>query len=73
MKKEMTGILAGVDETMINGEVIYVDGRQAIRLMRLYNIKFFAYPDEVDDLMDKEYIGTQVGSKINIIVCGEQR
>lgn len=67
-KKVIQGIIAGIDEDMIVGEIVNAAGDQMIRVMRHYTLKFFAYPDTTDGIMNDLYRGNIMGAPVEITI-----
>ena len=72
-EKNIKAIIAGLEEHMVVGEVIRADGEQVMRVMRLYELKFYAYPDLTDDIMSPEYKGNILGAPVDIRITPRKR
>ena len=71
-EKNVQGIIAGLEEHQIVGENIRTDGEQVVRVMRLYELKFYAYPDLTDDIMSSEYKGNMIGAPVDIRITRKE-
>ena len=65
-EKTIMGIIAGLEEHFVTGEIIDNTGKQITRVMRLYELRFYAYPDLVDGIMNPEYKGNALGAPVTI-------